>query len=122
MASRSPCRLRLAASVSRSTSASVRYSLVRNSAFGRRTGMATVRFSVAQPTSLRCDFPMTIRLLDTVTVRIIAQIRTVVQMLFLGSDVMTLAKRRCGRRSLGALTPSIHELSQSLPMTCHDMP
>ena len=44
-------------SISRSTSASVRYSRVRSSALGRRVGV-TVRFSVAGVTSLRCDFAM----------------------------------------------------------------
>ena len=55
MASRWPCRLPLAASISRSTSASVRCSRVRRSAFGRRRGI-TVRFTEAGVTSLRCDF------------------------------------------------------------------
>ena len=58
VASRWPYRFALAASVSFATSASVKYSLVRNSAFGRRSGVATVRFTVVGDTSLRCDFAM----------------------------------------------------------------
>jgi hypothetical protein len=45
--------------ISLATSASVRYSRERSSAFGRRLGV-TVRFSVVGSTSRRCDFPMTI--------------------------------------------------------------
>jgi hypothetical protein len=39
-------------------SASVRYSRVRSSALGRRSGVATVRFTVAGDTSFRRDFAM----------------------------------------------------------------
>jgi hypothetical protein len=52
VASRRPWRLPLAASISRSISASVRCSRVRRSALGRRPG-GTVRFTVAGATSLR---------------------------------------------------------------------
>ena len=60
MASRWPHRFFLAAVISRSTSASVRYSRVRRSALGGRVGV-TVRFTVAGVTSLRCDFAMALR-------------------------------------------------------------
>ena len=55
MASRWPWRLPLAASIRRSTSASVRCSRVRKSRLGRRLGV-TVRFTVAGATSFRCPF------------------------------------------------------------------
>jgi hypothetical protein len=77
VASRWPYRLALAASVRRSTSASVRYSLVRNSAFGRRSGVATVRFTVVGDTRLRYDFAMVFRAPAQSTVRIISHFRTV---------------------------------------------
>ena len=51
-------RLPLAASISFSTSRSVRCSRGLNSAFGRRRGGATVRFTVAGDTSLRRVFAM----------------------------------------------------------------
>ena len=57
MASRWPQRFPLAAAISRSTSASVRYSRVRSLALGSRVGV-TVRFTVAGVTSLRCDLVM----------------------------------------------------------------
>src|SRR5580704_12432957 len=52
-------RLPLTAAIGFSTSAGVRYSRVRRSAFLRVSG-ATVRFTVAGGTSLRCDFAMQI--------------------------------------------------------------
>jgi hypothetical protein len=55
-----PFRLALAASISRSTSRSVRCSRVRNSAFGRRRGV-TVRFSLVGDTSRSFDFAIEIR-------------------------------------------------------------
>ncbi len=55
VASRLPWRLPLAASIRRSTSASVRCSRVRKSRLGSRLGV-TVRFTVAGVTSLRCAF------------------------------------------------------------------
>jgi hypothetical protein len=57
VASLLPWRLPLAASMRRSTSASVRCSRVRKSRLGRRLG-ATVRFTVAGVTSFRCSFAM----------------------------------------------------------------
>jgi len=54
VASRWPWRLLAAAFMSRSTSASVRYSRVRRSPLRRRLGV-TVRFLMAGETSLRCD-------------------------------------------------------------------
>src|SRR5277367_4725321 len=77
VASRWPYRLPLAASVRLSTSASVRYSRVRNSALGLRTGMATVRFSVTGATSFRCDLATVFRAPLASTVRIINVLRTV---------------------------------------------
>src|ERR1022692_3864982 len=68
VASRWPQRLPLAAAISRSTSASVRYSRVRRSALGRRLGV-TVRFTVAGLTSLRCDLAMQSALPSRLTVR-----------------------------------------------------
>src|SRR5262245_60532097 len=62
VASRCPQRFFLAAFISRSTSASVRYSRVRNSLFGGRLGL-TVRFTVAGATSLRCRLAMRCTLL-----------------------------------------------------------
>ena len=53
VASRCPQRFFRAALMSRSTSASVRYSRVRKSALGGRVGL-TVRFTVGGVTSLRC--------------------------------------------------------------------
>ena len=59
-----PQRFPLAAFMRRSTSASVRYSRVRSSLFGRRFGLIagrfglTVRFTVAGVTSLRCRLAM----------------------------------------------------------------
>jgi hypothetical protein len=50
-----PYRLPLAAAMSASTSSAVRWSRVRNSAFGRRSGM-TVRFSVVGATRVGCGF------------------------------------------------------------------
>ena len=58
MASRWPWRLALAASVRRCTSSSVRYSRVRTSAFFGRTGMTTVRFSMAEGMVLTADLAM----------------------------------------------------------------
>jgi hypothetical protein len=58
--SRCPWRLALAASISRSTSRSVRCSRVRNSAFGRRRG-TTVRFSWVGDTNRSFDFAMEIQ-------------------------------------------------------------
>ena len=75
MASRWPQRLPLAAFISRSTSASVRYSRVRRSALGGRLGM-TVRFTVVGVTSFRCDFAMVFSLPAAAIVRM---------MLFLGT-------------------------------------
>ena len=54
-ASRWPCRLVLAASISRSTSPAVRCSRVRSAALGRRNS-ATVRFTVADATSAKDEF------------------------------------------------------------------
>jgi hypothetical protein len=56
VASRWPHRLRFAASISFSTSRSVRCSRGRIWVFGRRNGV-TVRFAVAGDTSSRCDLP-----------------------------------------------------------------
>jgi hypothetical protein len=44
-------------------------SRVRNSAFGRRSGVATVRLSVSGDTNLRCDFAMIFRAPAKSTVR-----------------------------------------------------
>src|ERR1035437_5329978 len=77
VASRWPYRLPLAASIRLSTSASVRYSRVRNSALGLRTGMATVRFTATGATSFRCDLAMVSRAPIVSTVRIITLLRTV---------------------------------------------
>src|ERR1039458_2374040 len=71
-----PQRLPLAASISRSTSASVRYSRVRRSALGPRLGV-TVRFMVAGFTSLRCDLAMDFVLPVLTTVRTRPLLRTV---------------------------------------------
>src|SRR5512139_1765686 len=57
VASRCPHRFLVAAFISRSTSASVRYSRVRRSALGSRLGL-TVRFTVAGVTGLRCRLVM----------------------------------------------------------------
>jgi hypothetical protein len=57
VASRWPQRLALAALISRSTSASVRYSRVRRSAFGRRFG-GTVPITERGDTNLSCAFAM----------------------------------------------------------------
>jgi len=57
VASLCPQRFLLAAFMRRSTSASVRYSRVRNLALGSRVGV-TVRFTVVGVTSLRCRFAM----------------------------------------------------------------
>src|SRR3974377_2149538 len=91
VASRWLQRLALAGSVRRATSASVRYSPVRRSAFGRRGGR-TVRFSVAGATSLRCDFIMIIRLLDISTVRKTVQKGTVVK------EDSIISRCRCNHR------------------------
>ena len=69
MASRWPHRFFLAAFISRSTSASVRYSRVRRVALGGRVGL-TVRFTVAGETSLRCGLAMRCVLPCLTTVRI----------------------------------------------------
>src|SRR5258705_13830074 len=82
VASRCPYRLPLAASVSLPTSASVRYSRVRNSAFGRRSGVTTFRFSVLGATNLRREFAMEIISYGSATVRIIIQKRTVAKSIF----------------------------------------
>ena len=63
MLSRWPQRFLIAAFIRRSTSASVRYSRVRRSAFGRRRGL-TVRFTVAGETGLRCRLAMKISLVE----------------------------------------------------------
>src|ERR1035437_5232841 len=76
VASRWPQRLPLAASISRSTSASVRYSRVRRSALGVRLGV-TVRFLMAGVTSLRCDLAMGFALSVLTTVRTKPLLRTV---------------------------------------------
>src|SRR5277367_4612798 len=86
VASRWPYRLPLAASVRLSTSASVRYSRVRNSALGLRTGIATVRFSVTGATSFRCDLAMVSRAPAVSTVRIISILRTVASANFCALD------------------------------------
>src|SRR5690349_9982430 len=75
VASRCPQRLRPAAFESRVTSASVRYSRVRNSAFGLRCG--TVCFSVLGAISLKRDFAMCCRLHGWMTVQMILHFRTV---------------------------------------------
>ena len=75
MASRCPQRFAFAASVSRATSASVRYSRVRSSELVLRTG--TVRFTVLGVTSRKRDFAITIRLCVLGTVRITYLFRTV---------------------------------------------
>src|ERR1035437_441998 len=82
VASRCPYRLSLAAFVRRSTSASVRYSRVRHSAFGRRRGVTTVRISVVGATSLRCDLAIEIKPPHHLTVRRIVFLRTVFKALF----------------------------------------
>jgi hypothetical protein len=76
LASLWPHRFLLAAAISRSTSASVRYSRVRRSALGARLGV-TVRFTVAGVTSLRCDLAMGFALPVLTTVRTKALLRTV---------------------------------------------
>src|ERR1039457_1532892 len=76
VASRCPQRLPLAAAISRSTSASVRYSRVRRSRLGGRLGV-TVRFTVAGVTSLRCNLAMGFALLVLMTVRTKPLLRTV---------------------------------------------
>src|ERR1019366_6899617 len=76
VASRCPQRLLLATAISRSTSASVRYSRVRRSALGARLGV-TVRFTVAGVISLRCDLAMGFALPVLTTVRTKALLRTV---------------------------------------------
>src|SRR5471030_2529176 len=58
VASRWPWRLALAASTRRCTSSSVRYSRVRTSAFLGRTGMTTVRFTMAEGMVLTADLAM----------------------------------------------------------------
>lgn len=68
----------LAAAISRSTSASVRYSLVRRSALGSRLGV-TVRFTVAGVSSFRCDLLMCFALPALMTVRIMTVLPTVDQ-------------------------------------------
>src|ERR1019366_1101547 len=75
-----PQRLPLAATISRSTSASVRYSRVRKSLLGSRLGV-TVRFTVAGVTSLRCDFAIVFTLRTLMTVRIMLLFRTVSQVI-----------------------------------------
>ena len=67
MVSRWPWRLSLAAFMSFSTSASVRYSRVRMSPLGGRLGV-TVRFTVAGVTSLRRDFAIVFALRAETTV------------------------------------------------------
>src|ERR1035437_9358292 len=94
VASRCPYRLSLAAFVRRSTSASVRYSRVRHSAFGRRRGVTTVRISVVGATSLRCDLAIEIKPPHHLTVRRIALLRTVFK------TYLRLAGNECRRRSL----------------------
>jgi hypothetical protein len=76
VASRCPQRFFLAASISRSTSACVRCSRVRLSAFGGRLGV-TVRFTMTGVTSFRCDFGMCLALAVPTTVRTMPLIRTV---------------------------------------------
>src|SRR6516225_3548727 len=76
VASRCPQRLRLAAFIRRSTSASVRYSRVRRSPLGSRVGL-TVRLTVAGVTSFRCDLAIRFLLLGSWTVRILTPYRTV---------------------------------------------
>src|SRR5262249_2856093 len=68
----------LAAFISRSTSASVRYSRVRSLLLGGRLGV-TVRFTVIGVTSFRCLLAMCFALPALTTVRIIALYRTVCQ-------------------------------------------
>jgi hypothetical protein len=76
VASRWPCRLPRAASISASTSPGVRCSRVRRSAFALRFG-ATVRFTSVGATTRRWDFAMQNRRPRMSTVRISHKIRTV---------------------------------------------
>jgi hypothetical protein len=72
--------VRLAAAISRSISASVRYSRVRSLQLGSRLGV-TVRFTEAGVTSLRCDLAMCFTLTASTTVRTTTLLRTVVHQL-----------------------------------------
>ena len=83
----------------RSTSASVRYSLIRNSAFGRRSGVATVRFSVAGDISLRCDFAMVFRAPAKSAVRRTTHLRTVGKRKFSAKQRPPEADAKGSRRS-----------------------
>src|SRR6516165_8682728 len=67
VASRWPQRLSLAASISRSTSRSVRCSRNRYAAFGFRRGRATAHFSEVGPTILRCRTARIFRSPDQMT-------------------------------------------------------
>src|SRR5262245_46529874 len=96
VASRCPQRFFLAAFISRSTSASVRYSRVRSLLFGRRLGV-TVRFTVAGVTSLRCLLAMRFALVTITTVRIMVVLRTVCNSVFVDlSRRVPFPRERCG--------------------------